>query len=555
MTCQDPCPCSICPIAHCKQDNPRGRFTIPSLGSKCHLLRWVRSSVGHRLKAGIVMQKKGLGYPRYRSLRPWSRSGQLKRGSLDSGNGSPVYKQDQREVQVREAIYHNRLVAHIAAMSRTASERRRRRSSSLGPQPEFDSTMYPPVPPLPPNLRSSSATSTTSSHSASSAASASSTRPGGPINTISSMLRRSSSKLSGISSPIAPPSSYPYAAYSETASTSSFSSTGLPLPSGQTGGNERKSPAIPHSSSFSSGYHLPSPSPGSPYNRSASHLVGLGMPTLPHSTSFPVLHTSNASAKAESDTEAEDEDNDRTPRRRKKIRPVSALPPPKLRSQAWEGDGWKGFAQTAPSPAHFIPLTTTSANRTPSSKSTHRPSASEVPNSSIGTTSFTLRRIGSLSKKHGRRLSGGWKFGTGSSSSSTEAKQTTSKLQTVVGSPSKPLQPVEPTVRNDEAIGLAISSQDENEDEEDVRAASRAGSVSAPSSRFRPNDASLVPSASESVVHQKKDTGRRRQSWNDFVIPRDVLEKQKHLKRDIGAVKQFATGVECELIFRFVHQY
>jgi hypothetical protein len=39
---------------------------------------------------------------------------------------------------------------------------------------------------------------------------------------------------------------------------------------------------------------------------------------------------------------------------------------------------------------------------------------------------------------------------------------------------------------------------------------------------------------------------RRRLSFNDFVIPDQVLAKQKELKRGIGAVKKFAGGVQCE---------
>lgn len=40
---------------------------------------------------------------------------------------------------------------------------------------------------------------------------------------------------------------------------------------------------------------------------------------------------------------------------------------------------------------------------------------------------------------------------------------------------------------------------------------------------------------------------RRRLSFNDFVIPDQVLAKQKELKRGIGAVKKFAGGVQSKL--------
>lgn len=51
-----------------------------------------------------------------------------------------------------------------------------------------------------------------------------------------------------------------------------------------------------------------------------------------------------------------------------------------------------------------------------------------------------------------------------------------------------------------------------------------------------------------SEAQRKAEKQRRRQSWNDFVIPRNVLEKQKGLKENIGAVKLFAGGIESECI-------
>jgi hypothetical protein len=51
-----------------------------------------------------------------------------------------------------------------------------------------------------------------------------------------------------------------------------------------------------------------------------------------------------------------------------------------------------------------------------------------------------------------------------------------------------------------------------------------------------------------SEAQRKAEKQRRRQSWNDFVIPRNVLEKQKGLKENIGAVKMFAGGIESESV-------
>ena len=57
----------------------------------------------------------------------------------------------------------------------------------------------------------------------------------------------------------------------------------------------------------------------------------------------------------------------------------------------------------------------------------------------------------------------------------------------------------------------------------------------------------MISSLSEDfATSAKKEKQKRRQSWADFVIPRDVLEKQKGLKEGIGAVKKFAGGVESE---------
>jgi len=90
-------------------------------------------------------------------------------------------------------------------------------------------------------------------------------------------------------------------------------------------------------------------------------------------------------------------------------------------------------------------------------------------------------------------------------------------------------------------------SEFDDESVDEVRADFRAGSVSAPNSRFKPLPASPGDEGGSVADRLRKDKQRRRQSWNDFVIPRDVLEKQKELKEGLGAVKMFAGGVEGEL--------
>ncbi|ORX36041.1 hypothetical protein BD324DRAFT_651945 [Kockovaella imperatae] len=209
---------------------------------------------------------------------------------------------------------------------------------------------------------------------------------------------------------------------------------------------------------LSSGFHLPSPVHGSPYLTSQ---MPNSASSLPPSSSHPTP------LRHDSDTETE---VDGTTPRRKRIRPVSAAPAPR---------------------------------QTPAS---------------TGFPTATLRRISSMSKKHGRRLSGGFKFGTTSSTSSGESKM----LETVVGSPSKP-----------------IVHRPEPSTEIDLRDI-RIDSVSAPSSSFRGSSQSGM--TTDKLDKLEKES--RRQSWNDFVIPSKVLERQRELKQEIGAVKKFAGGLE-----------
>jgi hypothetical protein len=116
-----------------------------------------------------------------------------------------------------------------------------------------------------------------------------------------------------------------------------------------------------------------------------------------------------------------------------------------------------------------------------------------------------------------------------------------------MGSPSKPSRSPLPVPHAEE-----ISVDDE------FRDSTRAGSMSAPNSMFKSEttrkDKSLPWAKREggddsilttTAAERKEEKQRRRQSWNDLVIPRNVLEKQKELKQGIGAVKMFAGGVEC----------
>ena len=123
-------------------------------------------------------------------------------------------------------------------------------------------------------------------------------------------------------------------------------------------------------------------------------------------------------------------------------------------------------------------------------------------------------------------------------------------LETVVGSPSKPPQAVH---RQESSVYLDLNEYETVPEEQETRVNIRAESVSAPNSSFRSalhagsgfsdNDVSAATSGEGSKQTQKRKE-RRRQSWNDFVIPTKVLERQRGLKQEIGAVKKFAGGLE-----------
>lgn len=408
---------------------------------------------------------------------------------------------------------------------RSPSERRRGRASSRAESIPSDPLLHPPMPPYAAGPRSASSTSISSTHLPQRTSSDQSSS----AKSSSSTAIRSSSGASGIDSGRPPPSAYPYSASSETAPKSSlnFFSGGVDV---ATSPIEQSSTTMSRSSSLTRGFHLPSPSPKSPYNVAS---VGLGLPSLPHSTSFPSQIALEAQKRSsDSETETEAEGNGQTPKRRKKIRPVSAMPAPRMGS-GWAGDGWKGFAAAPNAPS--IPVAGIEGGNSPNLPGSS--TAESVPFPS------TLKKIGNLSVQHGRRLSGGWMFGS-SGSSSSESKPSKIALDTVVGSPSKPGQ-----VTGLNRTQVNGGATDPLRPDDEARDILRGDTTSAHNSRM-PNDliGHLPSHVSETAI---KDTAnaemrRRRQSWNDFVIPRGVLEKQKELKQGIGAVKQFASGVECK---------
>jgi hypothetical protein len=294
--------------------------------------------------------------------------------------------------------------------------------------------------------------------------------------------------------------------------------------------------------SFSRGFHLPSPTPGSPYAQ-----VVLKMPNLPHSNSFPA--PSRRESDGETEVEQEQDEIDATPKRRKKIRPVSALPAPRLVSQAWDAPGQSGSGHS-PS-VSSRPVSQASNHRWTASEMLPPPSprvSSPTGSTFTSNTGSQVRRLGSFSKKHGRRLSGGFKFGSSSSITTTEhneKRRGSQPLETVAGSPSKP---------NRSPARREIPDMQQLVPDDEHRPEARAGSISAPSSTFKTSTVGktgtasvLTASLSEDAMIRQLEKAKRRQSWGDFVIPKDVMDKQKGIKQDIGALKKIPVHIEGEL--------
>ena len=316
--------------------------------------------------------------------------------------------------------------------------------------------------------------------------------------------------------------------------------------------------------SFSRGYHLPSPSPQSPHVGTAFQSI---RPSVHQSQSYSTTPTLEPAPASPGD------DTQTTPKKR---RPVSVVPP---RSSGWTGDAWTGFPPRLPkssrsprtgvsswSPVKARPALGVASAGQPKTPTTPRPPMSGSVDDDKGQSTF--KKLQSLSRKHGRRLSGGWKFGTNSSTSSGEGdKRAVSKLETVKGSPSKTgrgeehgYEPssVDPDTtsstdwdtgaseQGDVAIAPPPSSGPVKRTGSAFQASIGAPSPSILSDKFDQH-VDYLPRSGSQRLRVKEDKERRRQSWNDFVIPRNVLEKQKELKEGIRGVRKFASGVEGEL--------
>lgn len=287
---------------------------------------------------------------------------------------------------------------------------------------------------------------------------------------------------------------------------------------------------------FSPGFHLPSTTPSSPYRQR----------TLAGSvTSFQAQSQTSPSPLAvetfptDSDTETEESAVTGTGRTKSKVTPVT-MPVPRIRQSTSISSGLRDMNDSAsaeaPRPSNVSSMSRKSVQQRlssdPSSTTSHESEKTS-----------TLKRITSFSKKHGRRLSGGWKFGQGS----TEEKHGPS-LETVSGSPSKP-----ETMLVDPNGSAEPPSRGKTAFPSDPRPSSsvarkKAASHEPGTGAGQLNTAFSFGGASNSdgtLEATPKQTKRR--SQQDFVIPDNVLAKQKELKRGITSVKKFAGGVQCKL--------
>ncbi|ADV21047.1 hypothetical protein I305_06463 [Cryptococcus gattii E566] len=333
------------------------------------------------------------------------------------------------------------------------------------------------------------------------------------------------------------------------------------------------------SQSYSPGFHLPSPSLGSPYRRTHESFYDLEHP-VPESSSLHIMtHGQNPASNAyvcskmrsESALEA-DKINNKVPRRRVKD-PHSSLSTSseKMAEELGNDNEALLMAHARSSTTEDCPVVGSPNNL---KGITAYPTlvglgGKTSGNGHAGTGSSgagfvsTIRRLGSISKKHGRRISGGWKFGQQSPSASASlnmqevtptgvafdqsSAEEVVPLGTVIGSPVR-----EDVIKSAEdkfvkpAMGLECNkggvrrqthwpppSEDWDQDFSHNQSESQ-----------RIGSSVKVDPLIRTESRRREDKNRRRQSWNNFVIPKNVLEKQKEIKEGIGAIKVFARGVE-----------
>lgn len=170
----------------------------------------------------------------------------------------------------------------------------------------------------------------------------------------------------------------------------------------------------------------------------------------------------------------------------------------------------------------------------------------------------TLKRLSSLSKRHGRKVSDGWRFVSGSSNSSVERKSfegqqvvtprtapvsfAMQQQQQHVASP--PLPPL------GSAFRLA-SPGDLGNPPSSVRSMKQTPSTS--SSRVS-SDPQVLRSAQDADKYDERQrspsSAGRRVSLSDLKIPSRVASAQKGVKEDGTKIRQFSAAVKGRFRFR-----
>lgn len=109
------------------------------------------------------------------------------------------------------------------------------------------------------------------------------------------------------------------------------------------------------------------------------------------------------------------------------------------------------------------------------------------------------------------------------------------------------------TEMSEDELGRLDSETSRVEEDEsfDQTPEMRDAPASAPTSLFRATSTSgMTTSASEATIMgtSKAEKERRRQSWNDFVIPKSIMEMQSGLNKNRSAIRHFDAGIRRKLL-------
>ncbi len=216
--------------------------------------------------------------------------------------------------------------------------------------------------------------------------------------------------------------------------------------------------------------------------------------------------------------------------------------------RAWEFGSAQEAAQpvaTAPASSRSRKISLHRALRrlgTDSSVDTSPGAQSEAAQTAgVARSRSTIKRLGSFSRKHGRKMSDGWRLvsGTGSSSTDQEVRATPPIRQEGYPEPFESLTPRPPHTLLHPPPATA-----------DPRSASMPIPTRT-SSHHVAGNAVTVRAASggnDSPTMKGSPGSFRRSSMGDLRIPSRVVSSQKGIKEGIDAVKQFSAGITGEAV-------